>query len=367
MHPLLNRLLAEHGQRLPAETFLQAALHDREHGYYARRAAIGSASGAGDFTTAGQFHPALAIAIARWASRHRRSVLNGNHWHVIEVGPGTGALAGNFCRHLPWRARRGLHYHLVESSPVLMERQQQLLGTGSQAARRWPLGFKIAFHWHRDLVSALEHAGGAALIFSNELVDAFPAVLLRATGSQWQEIFLEPHGDTLREVAADCRADVASRLARYPASVWDSPWRDRPSQQVEIHLAYAQWWESWAAAFARGRLLTIDYGNHVEQLYHRRPRGTLRAYFHRQRFEGASCFERFGQQDLTCDVNFTDLEQWGSQLGFANLRLATQAEFIAEFWPPATRLARRDLRLAFLLDPARMGEAVQVLEQGREG
>ena len=101
-------------------------------------------------------------------------------------------------------------------------------------------------------------------------------------------------------------------------------------------------------------------------LYHRRPRGTLRAYCRHQRFTGPEVYRRFGQQDLTADVNFTDLQAWGEAVGLVTDRLCTQADFLGR-WLPRPRLAegRQEPALAYLLDPAGPGSAFKVLDQIR--
>src|SRR5690606_20096595 len=66
----------------------------------------------------------------------------------------------------------------------------------------------------------------------------------------------------------------------------------------------------WLPSWKSGRMLTIDYGATAETLYHRRPRGTVRAYLLQQRLEGPAIYENVGRQDLTADVNFTDLQNW---------------------------------------------------------
>jgi len=369
VHPRLVELLDEHQGRLPVEVFLQAALHDPQHGYYARRAAIGGgrvdgAGGAasvgraaGDFSTAATFHPALAWAIAAWAAQHRNDVVAPGwrgRWHLIEIGAGTGQLAAEVLRSMPLLARRGLTYHIVESSPHLTAVQQQRLH-----------GHHV--QWHQEPAAAVEAAGGAALIFSNELVDAFPAAVFRSDGETWQEVFLVPEGEQLVEVPGPCRPATLQRVAAAQPSLWDSPWRQRLGQQVEMHLAYYEWLQTWLPAWRRGSMLTIDYGDTVETLYHRRPHGTLRAYFHQQRFEGDEVYQHFGRQDITCDVNFTDLIRWGERLGMATGPLTTQAKFMLTYVPRLARRARRDERLAFLLDPDGMGGAVRVLVQHAGG
>ncbi len=255
---------------------------------------------------------------------------------------------------MPLLARRGLTYHIVESSPHLTAVQQQRLH-----------GHHV--QWHQEPAAAVEAAGGAALIFSNELVDAFPAAVFRSDGETWQEVFLVPEGEQLVEVPGPCRPATLQRVAAAQPSLWDSPWRQRLGQQVEMHLAYYEWLQTWLPAWRRGSMLTIDYGDTVETLYHRRPHGTLRAYFHQQRFEGDEVYQHFGRQDITCDVNFTDLIRWGERLGMATGPLTTQAKFMLTYVPRLARRARRDERLAFLLDPDGMGGAVRVLVQHAGG
>jgi SAM-dependent MidA family methyltransferase len=75
-------------------------------------------------------------------------------------------------------------------------------------------------------------------------------------------------------------------------------------------------------------MLTVDYGDVFPALYHRRPRGTLRAYLLQQRLEGDAIYENPGRQDLTADVNFTDYRHWAGILNWQEVSYGTQAEFI---------------------------------------
>jgi len=78
-------------------------------------------------------------------------------------------------------------------------------------------------------------------------------------------------------------------------------------------------------------MITIDYGDLMPGLYHRRPAGTLRGYAHHQRLSGQEIYQAPGRLDLTADVNFSDLEKWGEDLGWKTTRHGTLAEFL----PPA--------------------------------
>ena len=113
-------------------------------------------------------------------------------------------------------------------------------------------------------------------------------------------------------------------------------------------------------------MLTVDYGEQPPALYWRRPRGTLRAYWRHHRFAGLEAYQRFGRQDLTADVNFTDLQRWGAALGLGTASYTNQADFLHR-WLPSGVLERTesDPALAFLAHPDGAGGAFKVLEQTR--
>ena len=78
-------------------------------------------------------------------------------------------------------------------------------------------------------------------------------------------------------------------------------------------------------------MLTIDYGDTEERLYTRRPEGSLRAYWKHQRYTGRDLYTRFGKQDLTADVNFSDLITCGEAWGWKTIHFTTQREFLNRF------------------------------------
>jgi SAM-dependent MidA family methyltransferase len=275
----------EPGNTETFEKFMARALHDPVHGYYARN--IRDIGARGDFTTAPQLSEAPGRAIAAWIT----SALRGTGTRdVIEIGPGLGTLTRQVMRSLPFLLRIRARFHLVESSPRLAERQKSLLGD------------KVRHH--TSIESALAACSGKAVIFSNELVDAFPARLFEKTAKGWQEVALGHSGGQ----AVEALLPLASLP---PSSTFSMDFPD--GQRVEVHDSYRLWLESWLPHWIKGRMLTIDYGNIAGNLYHRRPKGTLRAYFLHQRTEGAEIYLNPGMRDITADVNFTDLADWTKQ------------------------------------------------------
>jgi SAM-dependent MidA family methyltransferase len=116
-----------------------------------------------------------------------------------------------------------------------------------------------------------------------------------------------------------------------------------------------------ASHFRRGAILTIDYGGAPEEIYRRRPNGTLRAYFRHQRIDGMGIYLRPGRQDLTSDVNFLDLTRWGGQLGLETVQLSSQSEFIRKWANPLS--AGQRLADQYISEESGMGEAFKVLHQ----
>lgn len=329
---------------------MAAALYEPGLGYYAQR--VREPGRGGDFSTAATLGQALGKAIANWARKRRRQLKLEGQVALVEIGAGGGQLAQTVLQQLGWLGRRGFSYHIVEvSSPLRAAQERLLAGRGVT--------------WHENPASALQAAGGKALLFSNELVDAFPCLVLKRDSTVpggWRELHLEPAAaepgwsaqwPAARE-AALARAAGACFLERAGESL---PLAE--GQVIEVHARYREWLADLAAELRQGALLTVDYGGVASGIYHRRPYGTLRAYFQHLPLHGAEVFARAGHQDLTADVNFTDLQTWGDQLGLATSFLLSQREFIDRYAPGAVKNAAEE----FLVNPLGAGEAFLVLEQ----
>lgn len=270
---------------VPFEAFMRHALYDPERGYYSRH--ITGVGHRGDFTTAPQLSEMPAIAIARWAEKNLRET---GCRHLIEIGPGSGTLAAAIRKHLPWRTRIRTRIHLVETSPPLAAIQRKLLGNRAV--------------WHPSPAAALAACNGRAVIYSNELVDAFPVRRFKNTPLGWEEVFVHRDaGGFIRESTRPVRPLPDSATFAIPHPV---------GALIEVHQSYQQWLQEWLPLWKAGAMLTIDYGDKADRLYYRKPRGTLRAYLLQQRLEGPEIYQNTGRQDLTADVNFSDLIHWSS-------------------------------------------------------
>ena len=311
------------GGSIPAERFMQEALYHPSFGYYSSR--IRTVGRRGDFSTWATLDSSLALGVATWIKKETPR-------HVIEIGAGNGALAKDVLRRLGWWTRLRTTYHIVEISAPLRAKQKERLR-----------GFRIV--WHDSVEGALQSSRGHAHIFSNELPDAFPCRIFQKTEDGWMELHLRIADGKISEQL------VSATLPQ--SSVFDHP--HPQGQRVEIHQSYRNWLEAWAPHWMSGAILTMDYGDLSRTLYHRRPAGSLRGYAVQQRLSGNDVFQNPGFCDITADVNFTDLEKWGTNIGWSTETSSTLLAFLKE------QGAAGSLPMHFL----EAGEAFRVLIQRR--
>lgn len=281
------------GGAIPFDRWMREALYHETFGYYSAK--IRGIGRRGDFTTWPVLHKSLAEGITRWALAHKPA----GRWNLIEIGAGTGELAEAVLRTIGWWNRP--RYHIVDVSAPLRAEQQKRLGRKAV--------------WHQTVADALAACGGSALIFSNELVDAFPCRLFQKHGEAWRELALSIEGGRVREIWRE--------TAVPESSAWAHEWPE--GQRIEVQESFRTWQAEWLPAWKGGAMLTIDYGDTCPELYHRRAQGTLRAYVHHQRLEGREAYAGFGVRDLTVDVNFSDLQRWAGP----GAKFSTLAEFLA--------------------------------------
>jgi SAM-dependent MidA family methyltransferase len=334
MSSWLAEVVRFEGGRVSFERFMELALYHPVHGYYT--GSVSSVGRSGDFSTATTIGDALIQAVARWAKAEAK-YFSMPIAQVIELGGGTGRLAAGVLRAFkPWQRVR---YQIVEVSKTLRYLQQQALKGRS-------------VEWRDSVEAALAVAKGAAVLVSNEFVDAFPCQRFERGPEGWRELFLVLESDLWKEETVPNKALAPSSTLEMECEI---------GQRVETFLSYRNWLAVLSSHLQRGAMLTIDYGGSPHEVYRRRPHGTMRAYFRHQRFDGMGVYLRPGRQDITADVNFIDLKNWGEEFGLHTVQSMTQLEFIRTWARP--RPGSQSLADQFMMDEAGMGEAFKVLHQ----
>ena len=294
---------------MPFASFMAEALYHPAHGYYT--STPGPWSAAPDFLTAPQVGPALGEAVAELAASVDEALGQPDRLDLVELGSGDGRLLRSTLSFLQrqhpslwsrlhvWSVERG------ESGRTLQQAEQQSVVGGLR------------------VVASLDEVPDelSGLVYSNELVDAFPVhrVMLR------DDLLLEGHvdvvdGHLIERFLAPSTPGLAEHLASNGV-------RLREGQIGEICLEVEPWGAQVSARLARGGWLTIDYGHETATLYNEsRPTGTL------------VCQRRFelhddpllcpGADDITAHVDFGNLRRVGRAGGFEGGELCSLRVFL---------------------------------------
>jgi SAM-dependent MidA family methyltransferase len=315
---LEQRLIAaiEQSGHVTFRDFMQSALYDNDLGYYnTERLKIGAA---GDYYTSSNIHPAFGAMLARafahlWSERAVGDRTS-QPLAIVEAGAGTGQLAVD----LLTAARdeysvlfRGLSYVIVEASPAMRKRQQEMLA---------PFGDRV--EWKS--LDALRREPISGVIFSNELIDALPVHLVGLRGGKLEEAYVTIERKQEPRLTLEWAGPSTQRLADYIERLRV---KLAEGQIIEVSLDAVDWLGQISDAIAEGHLVTIDYGDIAAHLYGQdRIKGTLRA-FHRHRLID-SPLERIGEQDITASVNFTALIEYGADSGLRLVSFERQSAFL---------------------------------------
>ncbi|MCS6897950.1 MAG: SAM-dependent methyltransferase, partial [Nitrospira sp.] len=219
--------IATHGP-LPFVRFMELALYHPQFGYYTREPEEGTEriGWNGDYYTSSDVHPLLGRALMRQARQIDRLCGEPDPFTVIEVGPGKGLLAQQFLsaclREFPSMYER-LRYILLDRSPAMRQSQRQNLSSLKDAPVSWI-----------DGLDELPPNSVTGLVFSNELLDAFPVHRLRVNNGHVQELYVDYRRGTLVESWGPLSTDaLAAHLEQLHAD-WRISWPD--GYETEINL-----------------------------------------------------------------------------------------------------------------------------------
>jgi SAM-dependent MidA family methyltransferase len=153
------------------------------------------------------------------------------------------------------------------------------------------------------------------------LIDNFPVHRFAIQGGSVKEVFVTSAGGHLTEVLDEPSSPrIAARLTSLGVSLAEG-------YRGEVNLAMEDWTGQLSSALDRGFILTIDYGQPATDLYSRQNnQGTLVCY-HRH-VASRDPYQHIGQQDITCQVDFTSLMRLGDRHGLATVGYTRQSTFL---------------------------------------
>ncbi|MBA3804560.1 MAG: SAM-dependent methyltransferase [Acidobacteria bacterium] len=342
--------------------WMRAALYDTDGGYYCRPD-LPRWGRTGDYRTSPERSPLFAATFARYFATLYDDLCAPDVLTIIEAGAGAGHFAAGVLETLRrWfpSVFAATHYVIDEASPDARAQIQ---------LRLRPFIERIEFR----RLSEIEDQLSEAVIFANELFDAFPVHRVRMLDGKLCELYVG-----LDETGAFCWEE------REPSTVCLVEYFEcigvqlREGQVGEINLEARDWIARAASILKSGYLITIDYGEEASDLYEtlHRQQGTLRA-FHRHQF----CDDplaRPGEQDLTTNVDWTHIKRSSEKAGLHLVSFERQDAFLlraglldqmelmtAQMHSEAEALALRSSAHELIL-PGGMSESFQVLVQKQQ-
>jgi len=280
---------------IPFSAYMEAALYDPEHGYYADP---GFTTGReGDFATAPDAGPLMGATLARPVERFAEEGAR-----LLELGPGSGRLVADLLEALPQAARQRLEVVLVEPFEArradLADRVEERCGVRPRVVGE---------------AARLEPA--RTLTLANEVLDALPVDVLEATGDGVRAMHVDVDEDGGLEEAWLAADDELVQRARPVVERLPEGGRYELARGLEELLAGV------TRAMDPGAAVVFDYGSRFEDLWAHGTEGTLRGFREHQH---ADVLEAPGEVDLTADVDFSRVMGVADALGLDPVALGGQ-------------------------------------------
>jgi SAM-dependent MidA family methyltransferase len=306
--PLAERLRARIDRDGPISfcDWMQSALYDEREGYYCRsdRQRWGRA---GDYRTAPESSPLFAATFAWYFSKLFAELFvemgSPPAWTIFEAGAGGGEFAHGVLTSLQAHHPEvfsATSYVIDEVSPATSRRA---------AARLSEFAERLTFQRFDEI----NNPAIAGIVFSNELIDAFPVHRVGLRKGKLRELCVGLDDRDFIWLECDLDRRVAQYCQRAGLNLVEG-------QICEINLGAEDFISRVASLLGRGFVITIDYGAERNELLsapHRRE-GTLRA-FHQHKIAD-NVLARPGEQDLTTSVDWTQVREAGEHAGLVTVR-----------------------------------------------
>lgn len=310
---------------------MKAALYDPDGGYYTR-SDLPRWGREGDYRTSPERSELFAATFARYFARLYVELQRPAQWTIVEAGPGARDFAAG--------VQRALHDY---------QPQYVFVETTGELEKLPPLK--------------------AGIIFSNELLDAFPVHRLIQTADGLAEFYVAVEGERFVWSTGSLSTPRLLDFCREYAIELEQ------GQIVEVNFHLDRWLEIVAGKLEAGYLITVDYGAESSDLYDvaLRPHGTLRAFSQHDFVDDV--LDQPGDYDITASINWSQVQAVGARFGFETVAFAPQDRFLIdaglldEFQRALSRATTDAEKLSIstgareMILPGGMGSSFQVLVQ----
>ena len=267
----------------------------------------------GDYRTSPERSELFAATFARYFVSLYEHLGCPPELRIVEMGAGNGRFAA------------GLLKCLHQSFPSLLSKTRYVVVEVSKDARQrvfaelTPYSDRVQFAELQRLEPM-----GQAILFSNELLDAFPVHRLTMQNGVMKEMYVSLSDGRFCWVVDElsssslktfCDTNIPSLL---------------DGQIVEANTEIANWCSAISDKLITGYLVTVDYGAEARELYSatERSKGSLRA-FRRHEFVDDILSDP-GECDITSTVDWTLVKAEGRRYGFQTIQFAQLDKFLMQ-------------------------------------
>jgi SAM-dependent MidA family methyltransferase len=311
----LAELLAQRIRQTGRVTFhdwMAEALYHPEFGYY-NRADLVRWGREGDYRTSPERSELFAATFVRYIVSLYEQLGHPAEFNMVEMGAGNGEFAA------------GVLLKLKRSFPKVFDVTRYLIIEESKVSRQLA---KERLDQFRDRVEFAEHENvqplQSGILFTNELLDAFPVHRLTLRGGELKELFVsvDNEGKFVWVVDNPSSQHLIEACRNHLPALAEG-------QILELNLRIRDWFRKVAAILATGYVITVDYGDIATELYaEHRPNGTIRAFRKHEFIDDV--LSDPGECDITSSVNWTFVESEGKKYGFDVIQFSRLDRFLMQ-------------------------------------
>lgn len=309
MNMLKKTIISEIDKNGPItfDKFMNFALYDPQLGYYSSgKANIGKE---GDFYTSPHVHSAFGEVISNFILK-AKDYLSANDFTIIEIGAGKGYLAFDILNHI---SKNNDEFNNINY--VIIEKHKNNF---IQGLEKFKDKIKICNNT-RELGSI-----NTGIIISNELFDSLPFHKLIYKDKGIKEYYIDFVNDNFVEILEELsNPEINTYLERYKLNFSNL-------KQLEVNLLASEYLNNLSGILKKGFVVTIDYGFLSDELFsNEKAEGTYRCF--QKHMVTNNPYQDIGNQDITADVDFSNLILAGNKFGLEKLKYTTQGQFLVDW------------------------------------
>lgn len=274
--------------------WMAAALYDADEGYYSSNRIRWGREG--DYRTSPERSALFAATFASYFAKLHGQLGSPEQWTIVEVGAGDGRFA-----------ERALQT-LAECYPQVFAQTSYVIDEISPHSRTLAAERLRRFQERWEFAKLEDMRPFIGIVFSNELLDAFPVHRFIIRDGRLCEFYVEVGAaGEFKWRLDEPAAKVAGEAEKYLRS---DETQLSEGQVFEVSFKIADWLESCAAKLQQGYVVTVDYGAGDPDTSRR---STLRG-FERHRFV-EDLLRSPGRHDLTTSVDWSFVMAAGKDFG----------------------------------------------------